>query len=130
MISTVVFPLLNLAVQSDLFERELPSSVRRRFNSRLVRAMLLPQFTIRRLFALVTACAVLFTLVMLAARGLSVARSMIAVVGMMVMSFCVFASLYVLGVLADRLLPAKADERESPFAHHSRPPSYVVPKDE
>ena len=92
--------------------------------------MLIPQFTIRRLFLMVSAVAVLCTVVMLAARGMTLARSVIAVVGMLVMSFCMFAVLTALGMLADRLRPAAPNQGESPFAHHSLPPSYVVPQDE
>jgi hypothetical protein len=92
--------------------------------------MLIPQFTVRRLFWLIAACAVLCMVVVYAARGVAVARSIIAVVGMLILSFCTFAGLFVLGLLLDRLRPAPADQEGSPFAQDALPPSYVVPKDD
>ncbi len=93
-------------------------------------SMLIPQFTIRRLFWLVAICAVLCVGIMLAARGVAVARSMIAMVVMIGSSFCMFAVLFVAGAIVDRLRPVRPISEESPFAQHSLPPSYVVPKDE
>ncbi len=122
----VVFPFDRRAVQSILTRGSFSAA----WSEPSVRIMLIPQFTIRRLFWVVTACAVVCMVAVYAARGVAVARSIIAVVGMLVMSFCVFAGLYVWGVLIDRLRPSPSNHAESPFAHHSLPPSYVVPRDE
>lgn len=92
--------------------------------------MLIPQFTIRRLFWLVTALGVLFGIMALAFRGFFLARSLVGVIGMLAVCFAVFATIYLAAVVWGRMLPRKAPVVDSPFARHSMPPRYVAPENE
>lgn len=92
--------------------------------------MLVPQFTIRRMFLLVTALGVLFGIMALAFRGFFLARSIVGVIGMLAVCFIVFAVIYVAATVLARLLPQKGPAVDSPFARHSMPPRYVAPENE
>jgi hypothetical protein len=92
--------------------------------------MLIPQFTIRRLFWLVTALAVMFGILAMAFRGFFLARSIVVVMGMVTVCFSVFSVTYVSATVFTYLFPRKAPAVDSPFARHSLPPRHVAPENE
>jgi hypothetical protein len=92
--------------------------------------MLVPQFTIRRMFWLITALAVLFAVMALAFRGFFLARSLVGVISMLAVCFCVFALIYAAAAAFVGIAPKKTPTVDSPFARHSLPPRYVAPENE
>lgn len=92
--------------------------------------MLVPQFTIRRMFLLVTALGFLFAVVALAFRGFFLARSIVGVMALLAVCFAVFASIYAAASMFVSFFPNRTPTVDSPFARHSLPPRHVAPENE
>lgn len=95
-----------------------------------MRESLIPQFTIRQLLIIVTACAFFCVILMLAVHGVAAASAVVATVGLLAACISFGALLTAAGLIIHRLRPSTPPRDESPFAQDSLPPSYVVPKDE
>ena len=76
------------------------------------------------------ALAVLFGIMTLALRGFFLARALVAVIGMLLVCFFVFATTYLTAAAWGRMFPKKTSVVASPFARHSMPPRYVAPENE
>ena len=92
--------------------------------------MLVPQFTIRRLFWLVTGLAVLFAVMALAFRGFFLARSIVGVIILLAVCFTAFALIYAAAAVFVTVFPSRKPAIDSPFARHSLPPRHVAPENE
>ena len=92
-------------------------------------SMLVPQFTTRRLFALIAVCSVLFLVLSMAVQGQLWAVATSIALGALVITFLSFAILYQAAYVMAKLIGlAKPVERpHSPFAKDTAPPVIVRP---
>ena len=91
--------------------------------------MLVPQFTTRRLFALIAVCSVLFLVLSMAVQGQLWAVATSIDLGALVITFLTFAILFQAAYVMSKLIGfAKPEERpQSPFAKDTAPPVIVRP---
>lgn len=92
--------------------------------------MLVPQFTTRRLLAIVTACSLLFLVLSLAVRGQAWATATSIGLGAAVLTLLTFAFFFQIAFLLAKLVGAvRPKERpKSPFAQDTPPPRYARPE--
>lgn len=97
--------------------------------------MLIPQYTIRWLLAVMAACAVVFSIFALAVRGSPWARGVAQGVSVAILSLVVvllihafvFAVLWVFSVVTPQILRRWAGFGRTPFAHDPNAPAAKVP---
>ena len=93
--------------------------------------MLIPQYTIRWLLAVMAACAVVFSIFALAVRGSPWARgvsvAILSLVVVLLIHAFVFAVLWVFSVVTSQILRRWAGFGRTPFAHDPTAPAAKVP---
>jgi hypothetical protein len=92
--------------------------------------MLVPQFTTRRLLAIISACAVFFLVLSLAVQGRVWAIAISVAVGSAVLAMILFALLFQLAYVLATLIGSvrKPQRPQSPFAQHTPPPRHIPPE--
>ena len=92
--------------------------------------MLVPQFTVRRLFCLITVCAGIFLIVSLARQGGAWAVAISAAVAGLIATFTIYIGLFAVTwfVHSATVRVKKPVRPDSPFAQH-RPPPQIIPEE-
>jgi hypothetical protein len=92
--------------------------------------MLLPQFTTRRLLAIISACAVFFLVLSMAVQGRTWAIAVSIVGGAALLTLVLFALLFQMAYVLAQLMGTvrKPQRPQSPFAQHTPPPRHISPE--